>query len=167
MWTHEPNILVWALVKFATVVEGDRKAPFSIATTLRCREGRDSFPRIAPLYPWYVPYIAECWARRYQVPFLKSLVWRDLGLNPGLPDHWRTLYPLGQWAGYYLKEMKKFTNFLVNFLEIFFFFFFKKALGYRVLVWRCEISFSLLTRPWMVAHSDLRPYVPQHLQHLV
>ena len=31
------------------------------------------------------------------MPFLKSLVWLDLGLNPGLPDHWRTLYPLGQW----------------------------------------------------------------------
>ena len=29
---------------------------------------------------------------RYQVPFLKSLVWLDLGLNPGLPDHWRTHY---------------------------------------------------------------------------
>ena len=29
----------------------------------------------------YVPYIAECEARRYQVPFLKSLVWRNLGLN--------------------------------------------------------------------------------------
>ena len=27
------------------------------------------------------------------------MVWHDLGLNPGLPDHWRTLYPLGQWAG--------------------------------------------------------------------
>ena len=24
----------------------------------------------------------------------KSLVSLDLGLNPGLPDHWRTLYPL-------------------------------------------------------------------------
>ena len=34
----------------------------------------------------------------YQVPFLKSLVWHDLGLNPGLPDHWRTLYPLDQWV---------------------------------------------------------------------
>ena len=29
----------------------------------------------------------------------KSLVWLGLGLNPGLPDHWRTLYPLGQWVG--------------------------------------------------------------------
>ena len=34
-----------------TVVEGDQKAPFSIATTLRCRGGRNSFPWIAPLYP--------------------------------------------------------------------------------------------------------------------
>ena len=38
-------------VKLATIVEGDSKAPFSIATTPRCREGRYSFPRIAPLYP--------------------------------------------------------------------------------------------------------------------
>ena len=79
-----------------TVVEGDQKASFSIATTPRCRGGRYSFHWIATLYPWYVPFIAECKARRYQVPFLKSLVWRDLGLNPGLPDHWRTLYSLGQ-----------------------------------------------------------------------
>ena len=44
----------------ATVVEGDQKAPFSIATTVRCRGGRYSFHWIAPLYPWYVTYIAEC-----------------------------------------------------------------------------------------------------------
>ena len=40
--------------------------------------------RITPLYPQYVTYFAECLARRYQVAFLKSLVWHDLGLNPGL-----------------------------------------------------------------------------------
>ena len=39
-------------VKLATIVEGDPKAPFSIATTPRCRGGRYSIPRIAPLYPW-------------------------------------------------------------------------------------------------------------------
>ena len=33
---------------------------------------------------------------------LKSSIWRDLGLNPGLPDHWQTLYPLDQWAGIYI-----------------------------------------------------------------
>ncbi len=31
-------------IKLATVVEGDPKAPFSIATTPRCRGGRYSFP---------------------------------------------------------------------------------------------------------------------------
>ena len=36
-------------VKLATVVEGDPKAPFSIATTPRCRGGHYSFPWIAPL----------------------------------------------------------------------------------------------------------------------
>ena len=38
-------------VKLATIVEGDPKAPFSIATTPRCRGGRYSIPWIAPLYP--------------------------------------------------------------------------------------------------------------------
>ena len=46
-------------VKLATIVESDQKAPFSIATTLRCRGGHFSFPWIAPLYPQYIPYIAE------------------------------------------------------------------------------------------------------------
>ena len=45
--------------KLATVVEGDQKAPFPIATTPSCRGGCYSFPWIAPLYPWYVPNIAE------------------------------------------------------------------------------------------------------------
>ena len=77
--------------KLATVVEDVLKAPFSIATTRRCRGGRYSFSRIDPLYPWFVPYYAECWARRHQVPFFESLVWLNLGLNPGLPGHWWTL----------------------------------------------------------------------------
>ena len=47
-------------VKLATVVKGDQKAPFSIATKQKCRGVHYSFPTIASLYPWYVPYIAEC-----------------------------------------------------------------------------------------------------------
>ena len=43
-----------------TVVEGDQNAPFSIATTLRCRGGHYSFTRIASLHLGYVPYIVEC-----------------------------------------------------------------------------------------------------------
>ena len=53
-------VLIKSKVKLATVVEGDQKAPFSIATKLRCRGGCYSFPWTAPLYPQYVPYIAEC-----------------------------------------------------------------------------------------------------------
>ena len=34
-----------------TVVEGDQKAPFSIATAPRYRGGRNPFPWIASLYP--------------------------------------------------------------------------------------------------------------------
>ena len=41
-------------VKLATVVEGDQKALFSIATTRRCWGERYFFPWIAPLYSWYV-----------------------------------------------------------------------------------------------------------------
>ena len=53
-------IYIYKLVKLVTVDEGDQKASFSIATTSRCRGGRYTFLRIAPLYPRYVPYIAEC-----------------------------------------------------------------------------------------------------------
>ena len=37
--------------KLATLVEGNLKAPFSIATTPRCRGGNYSIPWIALLYP--------------------------------------------------------------------------------------------------------------------
>ena len=48
------------LVKLATAVKGDQKAPFSIATTPRCRRGRYSIPRIATLNPWSSLYSPEC-----------------------------------------------------------------------------------------------------------
>ena len=45
----------------ATVVERDQKAPFSIATTPRCRGRRYSFPRnIYILYIYYLLYIYVC-----------------------------------------------------------------------------------------------------------
>ena len=42
------------------LVEGNLKAPFSIATTPRCLGERYSIPWIAPLYPWSLLYNAEC-----------------------------------------------------------------------------------------------------------
>ena len=47
-------------VKFATVVEGNPKAPFPVATTPKYQGGFSSFPWIAPFYPSYVPYNAQC-----------------------------------------------------------------------------------------------------------
>ena len=44
------------LVKLVTVVEGDLKVLFSIATTPTCWRGHYFIPLIAPLYPWSVPY---------------------------------------------------------------------------------------------------------------
>ena len=40
----EKELLDGKQVKLATIVEGDPKVPFSIATTLRCRGGHYSFP---------------------------------------------------------------------------------------------------------------------------
>ena len=50
----EDTMLVsYKQVKLANLVECDQKALFSTANTPRCREGRYSFPWIAPLYPWH------------------------------------------------------------------------------------------------------------------
>ncbi len=42
---------VYKQVKLKTVVDGEPKAPFSIATTPGCLGGHYSFPWIRPLYP--------------------------------------------------------------------------------------------------------------------
>ena len=57
---HIYDIKVLLLLLLVTVVEGDPKIPFSIATTPRYRGRRYSFPWIAPLNPWSLPYNAEC-----------------------------------------------------------------------------------------------------------
>ena len=41
---NDDDYISYKQVKLATIVEGDPKAPFSIATTPRCRGGRYSFP---------------------------------------------------------------------------------------------------------------------------
>ena len=42
-----------------TLDVGNPKAPFSKATIPKCRVGRDSYPWIAPLYLWSLPYNAS------------------------------------------------------------------------------------------------------------
>ena len=65
-------------VKLTTSVEADLKALFS----LRCRGGNYSIPWIAPLYPWSLPYNAECLARQHQVPFflIFGMIWLEIEL---------------------------------------------------------------------------------------
>ena len=75
----------------ATLVEGDPKAPFSIATTRRCRGvlllslDCSTLPLIPTLYCWVL-------SKEASGNVFESLIWLDLGLNPGLLAHWRTLY---------------------------------------------------------------------------
>ena len=104
-------------VKLATEVKGYPRAPFSIATTPRCRGGCYSIPWIAPLHPWSLPYNAECSPRQHRVPLFKSLVWVDLGLNPSLLDHWQTFYSLGQWklANSIDKKMPPLSSYIVGY----------------------------------------------------
>ena len=69
------NLYFRFIIKLATIVEGDPRAPFSIATPPRCTEGRYSFPWIAPLYSASIPFNAERQTRRHQLPF--SSLWYD------------------------------------------------------------------------------------------
>ena len=70
-------------VKLATIAEDDQKAPFSIATTLRCKGGRYSFTWIVPLYPWY------SWVLSKEVSSTNYKVF-DMtrpGIEPRSPEH--------------------------------------------------------------------------------
>ena len=69
------------IVSWLTIVEGDPKAPFSIVTTLTCREGHYSFF-------WIVPLALDLYFIMLSVSGIKyHLVWLDLGLNPGFLNH--------------------------------------------------------------------------------
>ena len=72
-------------VKLATLVEGDPKGTFSIASTPRCRGGRYSFPWISSTLLYIMLSVKQ------GVPFFESFVWLDLGLNSGFTGHWRPL----------------------------------------------------------------------------
>ena len=54
---YQPRIK--SKVKLVTIVKDDLTAPFSIATTPRCRGEWYSFLWVAPLYPWSIPYNTE------------------------------------------------------------------------------------------------------------
>ena len=74
------RVLLWTnKVKLATIVKGDQKAPFSIATTPRCKEGCYSFLLIAPLCPIHTLY---CWVLSKKV---SSTIFKVFGMmRPGI-----------------------------------------------------------------------------------
>ena len=57
-WTF--SLLLYIYIMLVTIVEGDPKAPFLLASTLRCWGGCYTFSWIAPLHPWSIPYNAKC-----------------------------------------------------------------------------------------------------------
>ena len=84
--------------KLATFVEGNSKAPFSIATAPRCWEGRYSTLPLTLLHFTLDAYLIMLSVKQGSINYHFLSLWYeiDVGLNPGLPDHWRTLYSLGQ-----------------------------------------------------------------------
>ena len=81
----------------ATVVEGDQKVPFSIATTLRCRDGATLFPGL--LHFTLDKYLILLSAKQVSIKYHFKSLWYHTTWANGLPNNWRTPYPLDQWTG--------------------------------------------------------------------
>ena len=62
-------------VKLATIVEGNLKAPFSIATTPMCRGGRYSFPGL--LYFTLDPYLIMLSVKQGGIKYHFLSLWYD------------------------------------------------------------------------------------------
>ena len=62
-------------VKLTTIVEGNPKAPFSIATTPRCRGGRYSFPGL--LYITLDPYLIMLSVKQGGIKYHFLSLWYD------------------------------------------------------------------------------------------
>ena len=68
-------IILWNKVKLATIVEGNPKAPFSIATTPMCRGGRYSFPGL--LYFTLDPYLIMLSVKQGGIKYHFLSLWYD------------------------------------------------------------------------------------------
>ena len=90
----EDNLYYSKKIKLATIVEGDPKAPFSIATTPWYRGECYSIPGIATLDSYLIMLSAKQGRIKYHfLRFCYDLTW---DWNLVSPDHWRTLYSLDQ-----------------------------------------------------------------------
>ena len=98
-------------VKLVTIVEGDQKAPFfnSYYTEV---EGRVQHLSLYCSTFTLDTYFISLSIKKRGIKYDTS-VWRDLGLNPGFPDHLRTLYPTS--ANELAKETKMDRNVNYNY----------------------------------------------------
>ena len=68
-------VWVYVKVKLVTIVEGNPKAPFSKATTPRCRGGRYSFPEL--LYFTLDPYLIMLSVKQGGIKYHFLSLWYD------------------------------------------------------------------------------------------
>ena len=77
--------------KLANLVEGNMKAPFSIPTTPKCREGATPFSRF--LHLTLDPYLIKLSVRQGDIKYHFLCLWYGSTWDwTRIPDHWRTLY---------------------------------------------------------------------------
>ena len=93
------SVTVGKKVKWTTLVEGDLKAPFSMATRPRCRVGTLLHSLDCFTLPLILTLSSRVLSKVASSTLFESLIWLNQGLNSGLLGYWRTLYSLGQWLG--------------------------------------------------------------------
>ena len=78
-------------VKLVTLVVGDQKAPFLIATTPRCWGGRYSIPWIALLYPYLIMLSVKQGGIKYQfLSFWYDSTWDWTPVSRTTGEHFHT-----------------------------------------------------------------------------
>ena len=75
VYIHKYIYIYKVKVKLATIVEGNLKAPFSIATTPMCRGGRYSFPGL--LYFTLDPYLIMLSVKQGGIKYHFLSLWYD------------------------------------------------------------------------------------------
>ena len=102
-------IVLLHIVSWPTVVKGDRKAPFSIATTPRYRQGGYSSPWIAPLT--HDPYLIIVLSIKYFFFFffkVFGMTWP--GIEPWSPQPLVNTLAIIFQNKFYLEMLKMITN---------------------------------------------------------
>ena len=87
-------------VQLATIVEGDLKAPFSIATTPRCRGRRYSFPRL--LHFTLDPYLIMLRVKQGGIKYHFLSLWYDLTW-----DWTQVSQAIGEYSNRYITACKQ------------------------------------------------------------